>query len=107
MWGLAGGLATLLIVQVYAVRELLAAFILFDIACAAIALVVFAVCMLDWFTEKIVLSFQHAGHACATWIHAHLATEVSGHGLSLPHRFSQIAPAMSRIRHHSARGGSL
>jgi hypothetical protein len=108
VWGLAAALATLLIIRVYAIRELLAAFALFAAACAAIALVFFAVYMLDWLGEAIVLRVQRAGRACAAWTrNALVACDAFGHKLSLAHRFSQVAPAMSRTRHHSARGGSL
>lgn len=108
MWGFAGTLATVLIVQVYAIRELLAAFALFAVACAAIALVFFAAFMLDWLTEITVLGFQRAVHASVTWTHNALtACDAFGHRLSVAHRINHVVPAVSRIRRYSARGGSL
>jgi hypothetical protein len=62
---LVAGLGVFLVLRVYIVQELLAALFLFSLVFAAVALFCFALVLLDWFSQALVLKMQSAvcGHA--------------------------------------------
>jgi len=62
---LVAGLGVFLILRVYIVQELLAALFLFSLVFAAVALFCFALVVLDWFSQVLVLKMQSAVRAHA------------------------------------------
>lgn len=54
------GLGVFLVLQVYIVRELLAALFLFSLAFAAVAVFCFALVLLDWFSRVLAVKMQSA-----------------------------------------------
>ena len=61
----ATGLGVSLVLRVYIVQEIVAALFLFSLVFAAVALLCFAVVLLDWFTQVLVLKMQDAVRAHA------------------------------------------
>ncbi|MGB7022479.1 MAG: hypothetical protein WBD73_01655 [Candidatus Acidiferrales bacterium] len=62
---LVAGLSVFLVLQVYIVQELLAALCLFGLVFAAVAFSCFALVLLDWFGQVLVLRMQGALRAHA------------------------------------------
>lgn len=56
----AAGLGVFLVLRVYIVQELLAALFLFSLVFAAVALFCFALAVLDWSSQVLVLKMQSA-----------------------------------------------